>query len=127
MGPAGTTVFFEAWLFDSGTYLFRDVSESRSTANESFILGDVGDGDHSNINVGKLTGNLIAGHSYTLFYQSWIQALDADDLETEVSAIANSNVTLNISAVPVPASVFLFSSGLLGLIGVSRGINKNAV
>jgi hypothetical protein len=126
-GPVGTTVFFEAWLFDSGTYLFRDVSESRSTANEYFVLGDVGDGDYSNTNVGELTGNLIAGHSYTFFYQSWIQALDADDLETEVSAIGNSNVTLDISAIPVPASVFLFSSGFLGLIGFSRGIKKSAV
>lgn len=126
-GPAGTTVFFEAWLFDSGTYLFRDVSESRSTANESFVLGDIGDGDYSNTNVGELTGSLIAGHSYTFFYQSWIQALDADDLETEVSAIGNINVTLNVSTVPPPASVFLFSSGLLGLMGVSRGIKRNAV
>ncbi len=29
-------------------------------------------------------------------------------------------VSLNISAVPVPAAVWLFGSGLLGLVGVAR-------
>ena len=28
--------------------------------------------------------------------------------------------TVNISAVPVPAAVWLFGSGLLGLVGISR-------
>lgn len=120
IGPSEATVYYEAWLIDSGTYLFRDVSESRSTVNESFLLGDIGDGDYSNTNDGELTGKLIAGHSYAFFYQSWIQALDANDLETEVSASAESNITLNITAVPLPSTLLLFGSGLLGLIGIYR-------
>ena len=35
-------------------------------------------------------------------------------------ANANANIYTNVSAVPVPAAVWLFGSGLIGLIGLAR-------
>lgn len=37
-----------------------------------------------------------------------------------VSPVAYVGATVNINAVPVPAAVWLFSSGLLGMIGIAR-------
>lgn len=48
--------------------------------------------------------------------QSWLVESDSlDDLNTIVNG-----TTINVSAVPVPAAVWLFGSGLLGLMGVNR-------
>lgn len=33
---------------------------------------------------------------------------------------SNDTITLNISAVPLPAAVWLFASGLIGLVGITR-------
>jgi hypothetical protein len=39
---------------------------------------------------------------------------------TSFLEIDNVSVTADVSAVPVPAAVWLFGSGLLGLVGVAR-------
>ncbi len=99
--------------------LFRENSVSRNTVDESHNLGDVTDGDFANELDGLLTGNLIAGHDYVLSFDSFINAHDGLN-EYESIASASGNVTLSITAVPLPAAVWLFGSGLIGLIGVAR-------
>lgn len=122
LGPAGTTTFLDVLLEDktTGTSLFQDLTESNSTENESFVLGNIGDGDSSNTNSGFLTGNLIAGHEYKFLFKSLIRSLDGNGQESLVAATGTGNVTLNIATVPVPATVWLFGSGLIGLIGIAK-------
>ena len=124
-GPVGTTVYLLAFLKDEtvGSFVFRDYSASRNTANESFILGVAGDGDVANVINGNLTGNLISGHDYTFHLVTYISADDGNN-PTMVAASASGEVNLIIQSVPIPAAVWLFLTGLIGLIGISR--HKNA-
>lgn len=73
--------------------------------------------------MGQDSGNIfeyyIAG---TIGGQSWMVESDSlDDLNT----IANAT-TITVSAVPVPVAVWLFGTGLAGLMGVARRGNRNA-
>ena len=50
---------------------------------------------------------------------------NGDLLATDYDGISNStvtygNATITVSAVPVPAAVWLFGSGLIGLVGIAR-------
>jgi probable HAF family extracellular repeat protein len=62
--------------------------------------------------------------------QGWDYLLQANDINEAgdiigVGRIAGENRAFLISAVPVPAGVWLFASGLLGLVGIAR--RKKAV
>jgi len=123
LGPSGTRTVLDVWLIDqtSGSTLFRDFAESFNTTNESFALGIAGDGDYIDTNIGSLTGNLISGHNYRLLLDAFIQAADASFNPTLVAASATGEFNLNIVAnVPIPSAIWLFSSGLLGLVAVAR-------
>lgn len=41
-------------------------------------------------------------------------------LNTDITDVVYNNATVTVSAVPVPAAVWLFGSGLLGLVAVAR-------
>ena len=94
--------------------MFRETSQSRSTSNESFLLGVAGDGDYFKSTTGSLTGNLLAGHNYRFFFNSLIQAFGPSG-ETLVAATANGNVTLQIGSVPEPPFLALMTFGLAGI------------
>ncbi|TGD71959.1 VPLPA-CTERM sorting domain-containing protein [Mangrovimicrobium sediminis] len=52
-----------------------------------------------------------------------LDSFDASGIQYTVSDLAQGalkTVTFNVSAVPVPAAVWLFGSALLGLTGVTR-------
>jgi len=106
--------------------LFTDNTTSRNTANESFTLGVSGDGDFHNATSGSLTGILLAGYSYRLTFQQEILAFNiADNGATATGCLTLSigDASANqcgVGAVPVPAAVWLFGSGLIGLIGLAR-------
>ena len=122
-GPTGTRTLLNVHLYDltaGGVFLFRDVSLSFTTADETFVAGVAGDGDFSNANEGALTGNLIAGHEYEFYFGTGITSSGIGPSETFIAATATGNVTLGISAIPVPASLWLLGSGLLGLIGIAK-------
>ncbi|MFT4798320.1 MAG: hypothetical protein ACI9B8_000264 [Sulfitobacter sp.] len=100
--------------------LFQDVTDSQNSANASFVLGAVGDGDFDNINIGSLSGNLIAGHNYRFFSLAKTRAhSDIDDS----GASATGCVTLSIGgatgagscgiSVPEPGSLVLLGLGLV--------------
>lgn len=55
-------------------------------------------------------------------YTALLVGFDFDSSGNEIGAAFATVDTLTVSAVPVPAAVWLFGSGLLGLIGVARRI-----
>jgi len=57
------------------------------------------------------------GDTYTLVYSATVPAGDPSNFGTTKYLL---NLTGTISAVPVPAAVWLFGSGLVGLAGVAR-------
>jgi hypothetical protein len=57
------------------------------------------------------------------FYYQQADLFDGNTVVTEAAgrwAFDGSNITYGVSAVPVPAAVWLFGSGMLGLVGVAR-------
>jgi hypothetical protein len=53
-------------------------------------------------------------------YTPILVGLDIDASGNEIGAVVVTLDSLNISAVPVPAAVWLFGSGLLGLVGIAK-------
>lgn len=110
----------------TGIYLFEDTSQSFNTANESFGLGVVGDGDDNNYNTGSLTGTLLAGHRYSLAFSNYTQAYPFAD----EGATATGCLTLslggatgggNCGRIPEPGSLALAGLALAGLGLARRG------
>jgi len=95
--------------------LFQDISYSLNTLDEVFVLGDIGDGDTANTNVGSLTGILIAGRSYKFTSTQSIQLLDGPDS----GATALGNLSLTVGTVPEPESLAIFAVGL-AVLGFRR-------
>jgi hypothetical protein len=112
--------YFWALLQDQtlgGTYLVRDVSQSRDTVDESFVLGVLGDADYADIYEGSLTGNLIAGHEYRFAFQMNTAALP--DADGGATATGNINLTIGTVSVPEPAPLALLGLGI-ALLGLRR-------
>ena len=58
--------------------------------------------------------------AYTLTYDAHVPLGDASGFGGVAYSLALSGTIASVSAVPVPAAVWLFGSGLLGLVGVAR-------
>ncbi|MDH5570795.1 MAG: VPLPA-CTERM sorting domain-containing protein [Gammaproteobacteria bacterium] len=73
--------------------------------------------DINGVLLGSDSHSNVAGHTFTLAYEG-IHSVRFIGSGT----IALDDFTFNpvVSAVPIPAAVWLFSSGLLGLVGVAR-------
>ena len=95
--------------------LFYNSQESRSTPDESFLLGGE-EGDFINSLNGSTTGVLIAGHDYLFSFQASLQASPS---AATTSATASGWVSLDFTPVPEPSAGALL---LLGLVfALSRG------
>lgn len=108
--------------FTTSTLLMHEQELSDNAANESFTIDGNGTGDTSNIIFGSLTGNLLAGHSYSFYFEDYIQAYNGS---TEVfgAATATGNVTLTIgtpTSVPEPSLLALLSLGLVSMVATGR-------
>lgn len=100
---------------------FWENKASNATENESFTLGTGTGGDVLNQNFGSLTGQLLAGHTYT--FRTYFGIFDPASAPY-VSASAVGNVTIAFStiptAVPESNSLALLIFGLLGLCVIRR-------
>jgi hypothetical protein len=112
--PLGRTIELQGALINrtTGTTLFSNVQASRTTPNESFVLGQLG-GDFNNSLMGSLTGALNPGDTYELTYFANIRANF-----TASTASASGDITL--AFVPEPSSALLMGLGLAGLGGIRR-------
>jgi hypothetical protein len=121
LGPIGTQMSFYVRLEDLtvGSTVFFDWSRSFNTPDESFLLGVSDDGDDYNDTIGSLSGSMIAGHTYRLFYDAYIQAGTSQNV-TMVHSSATGEVSLLIGTVPIPPAFWLFGTGLLSLVGMAR-------
>ena len=63
---------------------------------------------------------LPTGTNYVAIEISSEEDIFNDSVGTEFDGHFSDNVTLNISSVPIPSSVWIFGSGLIGLVGVAR-------
>jgi hypothetical protein len=107
-------IYADIWLADITvgfeSSLFRDTAYSIQTENEFFLLGDIGDGDNTNVNIGNLAGQLVSGHQYRFTSSHYIQLLQGPD--GGASASGNLNLTVSI---PAPDTLPLVLSALLCL------------
>lgn len=112
--PSGLLIFQNAWLhdLDLASDTFKYAQGSASTPNESLILGEAGgDGATNIVQIGSLTGTLIAGHEYRFWYDHYIQAWPSSG----ASATSSGYVSLSFSAIPEPSTGLLLGIGLIGL------------
>jgi hypothetical protein len=114
--PVAGEVEFLGFLEESpfgGTTRYYSRQISRTTPNESFILGEVA-GDFSNTLLGSPSGTLTPG----LWYQIWLTAKMAT---TTTSAVpASGNASLSLTFVPEPSTALLLATGLAGLAAAGR-------
>jgi hypothetical protein len=121
-GTYTTGTFTDQWtLTQAGTRYHLDGLGAGATGPEGLIIGPPGPGNlYSNANssiAGNDPHNPFAGGTVT-----FALALLGASAATIISDVVFSfgTATGNNVAVPIPAAIWLFASGLLGLIGIAR-------
>lgn len=128
--PAGDYNLYQGFTTVVGqTYQISFAYMARSSSDESFEVGIVNDtadfgvssvfaetlDDHVTGQWSTYTGTFIATSDYSIIY---FKAL------TPTGTVGNFLDDVAVSAVPVPAAVWLFSSALIGFIGFGRRRNR---
>lgn len=128
----GTDIFYDASVlsfqsFDFGTTtLPLDVSFNRTPDELTNELEGLAFGNFNGLTgpgvVGTLTFQAIALGDTSLSMAVTSEALKGGDFisEADYSVQLVTFGSANVNVVPVPAAVWLFGSGLLGLVGVAR-------
>jgi len=122
---------------DSNLNILSTSQYSKETLGYSFIINntlfssDSYDSNHINYALDLLTNTEMvvdftldgmgALYMTNLNYEGISDTLYLHDRSgEEVFSIDNASIAFGVSAVPVPAAVWLFGSGLIGLIGIAR-------
>jgi hypothetical protein len=129
LGVSGKLIAYASSV-NTSTPGFASVVGSATTGMISrvFVPGDLGayhgsDGWQGDFGTASLWDNHVAlGDMTSLFLSKPDGSFVFSTIDTNVTAMLATNGTLSIatSAVPVPAAVWLFGSGLAGLVGVAR-------
>lgn len=88
---------------------YESTQESRSTPNESFMVGGLG-GDYRNRRQGQQRFTLFAGDEYSLQYNAYIQASPS-----AAAGPATANGLVKLTFIPEPSTALLLGGGLLAL------------
>jgi len=112
----GTSTLMTAQIYDYtfSESVFTNDQYSVTTSGESFVLGQT-DGDHTNILAGSLTGSLIAGHQYDLYFMDYIHSSP-----NPATTAAQATGYLNLTFVPEPSTAALLGLGLTGVATAGR-------
>jgi hypothetical protein len=116
--PDGRTLAMEVALGDLGVdVLFHNWQVSKTTPNESFLIGGQG-GDIDNELFGDLTGVLTAGVTYVLWFNF---TFDDDNGSFDPLGPATATGTLQLAFVPEPSvMVLLVTATCFGLLLLLR-------
>lgn len=114
--PVGQFISFSALIREvqTGEFLVQSLQRSQSTPNERFVLGEA-NGDSQNIQIGSLTGMLIADVAYELQYGAGLTNTPAN---SALGATADGQIVLTF--VPEPSTASLAGLGLLALGAMGR-------
>lgn len=107
---SGSVSLFDRTAGSPTPSLFTWVQESMFSPNESFVVGQGGDGDFTDVLFGDLSGMLLAEHTYELSYNFFIRAHTLDD--SPATADGNLHFTINALPVPTPSAALLAMMGL---------------
>lgn len=94
--------------------------ESRSTLNETLVVGSPLGGDFENTVEGNFTGELNAGQRYTIFNLWYLHAYSDSAPSQATGNVSLYLSTLNPTAVPEPSTVLLMAMGGFGCFVRSR-------
>jgi hypothetical protein len=123
-GTFASASFTDQWRLSSsgGTYHLATIDCSGCTGPAGLIIGPPGaGGTYSNAN-----GSIARNRPHNPFANQTATFSLAVTGATSSTVISNvvfsfgTSVGDNVAAVPIPASVWLFAAGLLGLIGIAR-------
>ncbi len=113
--PLGTEILLRVYLFDQTLreFVFDSHQNSQTTPHESFALG-LSEGDAYTEQVGPLTGTLIAGNDYRLYYLAGVEA----PAFSATSATSSGHISLEMTPIPELVADPVPSLGSLGLVVV---------
>ena len=90
--------------------------ESRSTPDETLVVGSPLGGDYVNNVYGSFTGELKAGQIYSLFSIWYIHSYEDAAPSTATGSLRLELSPLNSAVVPEPSSLLLLGIGACGLL-----------
>lgn len=128
--PEGQRVYLDVSLLASSgpaPVLLQSYQESRSTRDESFVVGGSG-GDFQNTFIGALTGTLVPGQTYIFRVDTRIEVFPSSTTASN-RATASGRATLFFVAVPEPGTAVLLGGGLAALAarrGARRALRRGA-
>jgi hypothetical protein len=116
-GVAASRQYTEFGSGDLSSFILAHSSkESRSTSNETLVVGSPTGGDFQNNVVGSFTGELKAGQDYSLFNLWYIHAYEDAGPSTATGSLRLSLSPLNAAAVPEPSTLLLMGIGACGVV-----------
>lgn len=115
--PEARHVILDVYFYDltQGVLLFASAQDSYgATPNESFTLGETG-GDFTNFLEGSLSGPLVAGREYRLYYGALIGDQPLPAVQT-----ASASGFVNFAIVPEPGTAGILLAGLIAIASHAR-------